>query len=208
MKNIIVLAIVILIGCKEEQKYNGVSNNLTLDIKKQDNYIIRGQTFEHSLKYKGDLYHFDSIIIEPDSLIFNHDTSFIKIKPDNNYLIGSYPYNICFYSNSKKYTYQDKFEVIENYIIISNLKMNFLILGEKNPINISGGYYSIHNCRITSKDSVEIERYDDFHYTVTPKQKGKILLKLEAIMDGEFRSAGLMEFQVITGDEKINELIK
>jgi hypothetical protein len=131
----------------------------------------------------------------------------INIEPRHSYLMGDYPYCISFYHKSGVYSYKDEFSIVENDFLITNLRYNYLLYNEENPIGISGGYWDIKKCNLVSDENIEIRKYDDFHYVVTPKQKEDIWFHMEVNINGEVRRIGGVKFKVVTTEKSIADKI-
>ena len=179
-------------------------------VNKLNDVIVRGDSYYHKIDFNKNLINYDSIVLKPDSLSYTVDSNILSIKPKNNILIGHYKYAIILYKDGESFLYQDSFYIENPYANISNVKLNFLIVGEKNPISISVGYYSIKGYKLTSDDDLLIEKVKktDFRYYVTPHSIGEVKLKIKIQKDGMLETLATMTFIVIDSDSKLSKLIK
>nr|WP_321452588.1 hypothetical protein [uncultured Carboxylicivirga sp.] len=171
--------------------------------------FLQGEDIEHVIGITAPLNKFDSITLSPKSLMFSTDYNFIKIRPKNIYKKQNYNYEIKLWKNREATTIRDSFEVCDPInCTITSTKMNFLILGERNPVNIATGFIRTKDCTLTSNDMLTIERIDNEFFFVTPHKKGVVVLELKVKVNGQVRTLMGYEFIVVENDTKFNEVRK
>jgi hypothetical protein len=195
------------ISCNNSSLTEKKNFKLEITHYKLNDVIVRGQTFEHLILLPKDLCDYDSIKLISDSVLsflVNGDT--LKLRPKNNYQLGTYNYKIRIIKQGNEIYLKDSFDIVEGGWVIANPWMNFLLVGEKNPVSISCDYYPIKNCRIESDGDVIIEKHNDVNYLVTPKTEGQLTLKMETLLNGKYKTIGAETFKVISR-KKIKELL-